>query len=112
MKSSNQITKKQIENREELAVQVAIENRGLRYNRICTYFVHSSGDFGDFCCHDCFRNYNESGGDLDIQEDWGEWHGPRCEQCIAPTSTPKPVTCTLPLKCRVWTCQSRNCWCP
>jgi len=87
-------------------------NRGRCYNRICMYLIHSSGQVGDFCCHHCFRNYNESGGDLDIQEDWGEWHGPLCEKHMAPTSTPRTVTCTLPLKCQMWTCPSRSCRCP
>ena len=73
-------------------------NRGRCYNRICKYLIHSSGQFGDFCCHKCFRNYNESGGDRDIQENWGEWHGPKCEKHIAPESTPITVTYRLPLK--------------
>ena len=59
------------------------------WNRRCTRMAQSNGLHGSFCCMRCFHGYNDSGGDVDILDFWGQRHGHKCERHWALDNAPR-----------------------
>ena len=51
--------------------------------------AHTTGEFGDFCCHTCWKEYDSRGGDVDLLIARGQRH-------VAPESAPTATGCNIP----------------
>lgn len=65
-------------------------------NPACGFMEHLTGVMGNFCCHACWKEYDSSGGDMDLLIAWGQRHGPKCQRHVAPESAPSASGCRLP----------------
>ena len=73
------------------------------FNKACGFLVHDSdtGEFGEFCCHTCWKQFNETGGDVDLLVARGQKHGVRCQRQVAPAAASYAAVCQIPLSERV-----------